>query len=76
MTMDMQTYRDGRKRAEDAADALRQALVALGLPERVLGSIRPMVTHRGSPYVHLGMIRADAVAQIAEAMRAPAEAVE
>ncbi|MER6343696.1 hypothetical protein ACWC10_00060 [Streptomyces sp. NPDC001595] len=74
--MDMQTYRDGRKQAEDAADAIRQALAALGLPERVWGGIRPMVTHSGSPYVHLGMIRADAVEKITEAIRVPAEAVE
>ncbi|MFD6250423.1 hypothetical protein [Streptomyces roseolus] len=65
----MQTYRDGRQAAADAAEAIRVALVELGLPERVWGSVRPMVTHSGKPYVHLGMMRADAVEKIAEAIR-------
>ncbi|MFC8896511.1 hypothetical protein [Streptomyces cinereoruber] len=68
--MDMQTYRDGRQAAAEAAEAIRLALVELGLPERVWGSVRPMVTHSGKPYVHLGMMRADAVEKIAEAIRA------
>ncbi|MDT9694733.1 hypothetical protein [Streptomyces sp. P17] len=76
MTMDMDTYRAGRKEATEAAEAVRAALAALGLPERVWGSVRPMVTHKGSPYVHIGMVRADAAEKMAEAMRAPAEAVE
>jgi hypothetical protein len=69
--MDMQTYRDGRQQAADAAGAIREALATLGLPESVWRSVRPMVTHSGSPYVHLGMIRADAAEKIAEAMRTP-----
>jgi hypothetical protein len=76
MTMDMQTYRDGRKQATDAAEAIRVALAALGLPESVWGSVRPMVTHSGKPYVHLGMVRADVAERMAEAMKATAEAVE
>ncbi|MER5212990.1 hypothetical protein ABT063_21040 [Streptomyces sp. NPDC002838] len=73
MTMDVQTYRDGRKQATEAAEAIREALASLGLPERVWGGVRPMVTHSGTPYVHLGMVRADAVERMAEAMRTPAE---
>lgn len=73
MPMEMQTYRDGRKEATDAAEAIREALAALGLPESVWGSVRPMVTHSGKPYVHLGMVRADAAQRMAEAMRATAE---
>ncbi|GGW77671.1 hypothetical protein GCM10010383_01220 [Streptomyces lomondensis] len=61
--------------AEDAADALRKALADLGLPENVWDGIRPMVTQRGTPYVHLGMVRADVAEKMAEAMRTPAEAV-
>ncbi|KUL35378.1 hypothetical protein [Streptomyces regalis] len=67
--MDMQTYRDGRKQATDAAEAIRAALASLGLPESVWGSVRPMVTHSGKPYVHLGMVRADVAEKVAEAMR-------
>ncbi|MEU8988541.1 hypothetical protein AB0C98_19190 [Streptomyces sp. NPDC048558] len=70
----MDTYRGGRKQATDAAEAIREALAGLGLPESVWGSVRPMVTHSGSPYVHLGMVRADAAKKIAEAMRVPVEA--
>ncbi|MER5226068.1 hypothetical protein [Streptomyces flaveus] len=76
MTMDMQTYRDGRKEATDAAEAIQAALAGLGLPEHVWGSVRPMVTHSGKSYVHLGMIRADAAERMAKAMRTPDEPVE
>jgi hypothetical protein len=76
MPMDMATYRDGRKQATDAAEAIRAALAGLGLPESVWGSVRPMVTHSGSPYVHLGMMRAEAAERMAEAIRTPAEPVE
>ncbi|MFI1835967.1 hypothetical protein [Streptomyces olivaceoviridis] len=69
--MEMQTYRDGRARATDASEAIRAALASLGIPESVWGSIRPLVTHRGSPYVHLGMIRADMVEKIAAAIQTP-----
>ncbi|MDX3641419.1 hypothetical protein [Streptomyces sp. MB09-02B] len=70
--MDMQTYRDGRKQATDAAEAIREALAGLGLPESVWGGVRPMVTHSGKPYVHLGMVRAAVAERMAEAMRTPA----
>ncbi|WP_328503672.1 hypothetical protein OG828_37315 [Streptomyces sp. NBC_00457] len=66
--MDMQTYRDRRTQATDAAEAIRAALAGLSLPESVWSSVRPMVTHNGKPYVHLGMIRAAAAERIAEAM--------
>ncbi|MFD7886395.1 hypothetical protein ACFV3N_28615 [Streptomyces bauhiniae] len=69
MPMEMQTYRDGRKAADDAAEAIRTALAGLGLPESVWNSVRPMVTHSGKPYVHLGMMRADDAERIAEAIR-------
>lgn len=72
----MDTYRIGRQKAAEAAEAFRAALSEIGLPERVWGGVRPVVTHRGAPYVHLGMIRADAVEHMAEAMRGPAEAAE
>lgn len=74
--MDMQTWRDGHSRAVDAADTLRAALAAVGLPERVWCAVRPQVTHKGTPYVHLGMLRADHVKQIAEALHAAAASAE
>ncbi|MET8080949.1 hypothetical protein [Streptomyces sp. NPDC005303] len=71
--MDMQTYRDGRRAASNAAEAIRAALAGLGLPESVWGSVRPMVTHSGKPYVHLGMVRADVAEKMAEALQAAVE---
>lgn len=68
--MDMQTWRDGRTRATDAAESIRVALTTLGIPEAAWRGIRPTVTYNGLPYVHLGMLPAAVVEQIAEAMRA------
>ncbi|MEU9473323.1 hypothetical protein AB0D78_43615 [Streptomyces avermitilis] len=72
--MDMQTWRASRARADNATKALREALAALGLPERVQQHLRPMVTHSGTPLVHVGMLNAEYIEQIAEALRAAAEA--
>lgn len=72
--MDMQTWRDSRSRADNATTALREALAALGLPERVQQHLRPMVTHSGTPLVQVGMLKAEYVEQIAEALRIAAEA--
>jgi hypothetical protein len=69
--MDMQTWRDGRTRATDAAESIRAALAVLGIPEAAWSGIRPTVTYNGHAYVHLGMLPADVVEQIAEAMRLP-----
>ncbi|MEU6758985.1 hypothetical protein [Streptomyces sp. NPDC046685] len=65
----MQTWRDSRTKATDAAESLRAALAALGIPEAAWSGIRPTVTYNGLAYVHLGMLPADVVEQMAEAMR-------
>ncbi|MFI9047673.1 hypothetical protein [Streptomyces sp. NPDC053427] len=67
--MDIQTWRDGRTAALNASEAMREALAALGLPESSYAAIRPQVTPRGQPLVHLGSIPAAHVEQIAEALR-------
>lgn len=67
--MDMQTWRDSHKRADEAAAAIREAASALGLSGAVVRGIRPVVTHSGKPYVDLGMLRADQVEQAAKAIR-------
>ncbi|OII67704.1 hypothetical protein BJP39_06385 [Streptomyces sp. CC77] len=72
--MDMQTWRDARERAVDAAEAVRVALAALGLPENVWRGVRPVVTHKGTAYVHVGMVSADAAERLAEAVRPSASA--
>lgn len=59
--MDMRTWRDSRSRADDATRVLREALAVLGLPERVQRNLRPMVTHSGTPFVHMGMVKAEHV---------------
>lgn len=71
--MDMQTWRDSRSRADSATDALREALAALGIPEHVQRYLRPVVTHHARPFVHMGLLRAEYVEQIAEALRVAAE---
>ncbi|GAA3827742.1 hypothetical protein FNH04_18895 [Streptomyces phyllanthi] len=72
--MDMRTWRESRGRADNATKALREALAALGLPERVQQHLRSVVTHSGTPLVHVGMLKAEYVEQIAEALRVAAEA--
>jgi hypothetical protein len=67
--MDMRPWRDGWTRATDAAESIRAALAALGLPESARSSVRPTVTKTGRPYVELGTLRADVVEQIAEDLR-------
>ncbi|MFF1657760.1 hypothetical protein [Streptomyces sp. NPDC058255] len=67
--VDVQTYRDSRAKATDASEAVRKAMASLGIPESIWGTIRPVVTHKGSSYVHLGVVRADAAKTMAEAMR-------
>ena len=59
--MDMRTWRDSRSRADDATRVLRDALAVLGLPQRVQRNLRPMVTHSGTPFVHMGMVKAEHV---------------
>jgi hypothetical protein len=71
--MDMQTWRHSRSRADDATEALREALAALGISARMLERLRPMVTHSGKPLVHVGILGAEHAEQIAEALRAAAE---
>ncbi|MGW0575423.1 hypothetical protein ACWD25_05510 [Streptomyces sp. NPDC002920] len=72
--MDMQTWRDSHARADNATTALREALAALDLPERIQRHLRPMVTHQGAPFVHVGLLSAEHVEQIAAALRIAAEA--
>ncbi|RDG39470.1 hypothetical protein DVH02_03925 [Streptomyces corynorhini] len=67
--MDMQQWRDGRKSADDATYALKEALAACGFPEHQYRHARPVLPHSGRPYVHLGLIPAAMVEKIAEALR-------
>lgn len=70
--MDMQTWRDSRVRADNATTALREAFAALGVPDHVQQHLRPVITHSGTAFVHIGMLQAEHVEQIAEALRAAA----
>lgn len=66
--MDMGLSRERFARAEESAEALRSALAWLGFPERVWGSVRPIVTASGGAYVDLGVFRPDVADRIAAAL--------
>ncbi|MET3983444.1 hypothetical protein [Streptomyces sp. PvR034] len=66
--MDTRTWRDGHARADAAAEALRVALVALGVPERAWKGMRPTVTADGLPCVQLPLLPADVIGLMAEAV--------
>ncbi|MEU0991424.1 hypothetical protein [Streptomyces sp. NPDC005953] len=69
--MEMQKWRDARARAESAATALREALTRLGLPEKTLRSIAPVVGTDGQAYVQVGrnLLNSTRSEEIAEAVR-------
>lgn len=67
--MEMQQWRDGRKAAEDATEALSGALVALGIEAERVSHLRPVVAYSGRPYVHMGAMPANLVERMAEALR-------
>ncbi|UQA36321.1 MULTISPECIES: hypothetical protein [unclassified Streptomyces] len=69
MAVEMQQWRDGRKAAEDATEALSGALVALGIEAERVSHLRPVVAYSGRPYVHMGAMPADMVERMAEALR-------
>ncbi|MGW1882999.1 hypothetical protein [Streptomyces sp. NPDC001970] len=64
----MSQWRDGRTVAGDATSALIHALAELGIPERQYRHARPVVTCSGRPYVYLGLVPAEVVERIAEAL--------
>ncbi|EST28810.1 hypothetical protein M877_13790 [Streptomyces niveus NCIMB 11891] len=66
--LEMQQWRDGRKAAGEATEALREALAARGFPADWF-NLRPVVAYSGRPLVHLGALPADVVEQLAEALR-------
>lgn len=69
MAVEMQQWRDGRKAAENATEALSGALVALGIGAERVSRLRSVVAYSGRPYVHLGAMPADLVERMAEALR-------
>ncbi|WP_176711216.1 hypothetical protein [Streptomyces sp. Ncost-T6T-1] len=69
MPVEMQQWRDGRKAAENATEALSGALVALGIETERVSHLRPVVAYSGRPYVHMGVMPADLVERMAEALR-------
>ncbi|MFE2374670.1 hypothetical protein [Streptomyces sp. NPDC059398] len=67
--MDMQTWRYGRALARDAAEAVRAALATLGIPEAGGSEIRPALVYHGQVFAHVGMVPADVVGPMDEAMK-------
>ncbi|MBT3075685.1 MULTISPECIES: hypothetical protein [Streptomyces] len=69
MAVEMQQWRDGRKAAENATEALSGALAELGIEAERVSHLRPVVAYSGRPYVHMGAMPADMVERMAEALR-------
>ncbi|WP_399226266.1 hypothetical protein [Streptomyces sp. TRM49041] len=69
MPMSLEQWRECWARAEGAAEGLREALSALGVPQVAYGAVRPVVTHNGRVYVDVGMLRGDAAVMVAEALK-------
>ncbi|MEU3065516.1 hypothetical protein ABZ712_01100 [Streptomyces sp. NPDC006906] len=69
MAVEMQQWRDGRKAAENATEALSGALVALGIEAERVSHLRPVVACSGRPYVHMGAMPAELAERMAEALR-------
>ncbi|MER5889543.1 hypothetical protein ABT160_37445 [Streptomyces sp. NPDC001941] len=67
--MEMRTWRDAWARADSACRALQGALVEIGLSEDDVRGVRAHVHRQGVPLVHLGVLRADHVEAVAEALR-------
>ncbi|WTL06067.1 hypothetical protein OG501_12320 [Streptomyces niveus] len=65
----MQQWRDGRKAAGEATEALREVLADRGFPADWFSHLRPVVAYSGRPLVHIGVLPADMVEQLAEALR-------
>lgn len=70
----IEIYRSSKKAASDAHEALRQALLAIGIPNRDLGWLAPRVAPDGRPMVALGTWNADVVQKVAaHLMASPAQ---
>ncbi|MFJ9816560.1 hypothetical protein ACIRU3_15045 [Streptomyces sp. NPDC101151] len=61
----MEVYKSSKKAATDAHEALRQALLAIGIPSRDLGWLAPRVAPDGRPMVAVGTWNADVVQKVA-----------
>ncbi|MQY33126.1 hypothetical protein SRB17_10860 [Streptomyces sp. RB17] len=61
----MEVYKSSRKAASDAHEALRQALLAIGVPNRDLIRLVPRVAPDGRPMVAMGTWNADVVQKVA-----------
>jgi hypothetical protein len=61
----MEIYRSSKQAAADAHEALRQALLAIGIPARDLGWLAPRVAPDGRPMVAMGTWNADVVQKVA-----------
>ncbi|GHD98868.1 hypothetical protein [Streptomyces alanosinicus] len=58
-------YKSSKTAAVDAHEALRAALLAIGIPKRDLGWLAPRVAPDGRPMVAMGTWNADVVQKVA-----------
>ncbi|MER5542461.1 hypothetical protein ABT072_08380 [Streptomyces sp. NPDC002589] len=61
----MEHYKNSKKAAADAQEALTAALLALGIPKRDLRLLAPRVAPNGRPMVAMGTWNADVVQKVA-----------
>lgn len=69
----MAEWQDGWDRAENATQALREALEGMGAPEDVRRRLRPLVSDRGTPWVDVGQVPAHVAERLAEVLRSVEE---
>ncbi|MFC9928309.1 hypothetical protein [Streptomyces sp. NPDC127190] len=66
----MEIYKSSRKAAADAHEVLREALLAIGVPNRDLVRLAPRVAPDGRPMVAMGTWNADVVQRVAARLKA------
>lgn len=67
--MEMQEWRDAWVRAENATDALRDAMNGAGAQVTQTCHMRPMVSRRGTAWVDVGQLPAHLAERVAEMIR-------
>ena len=74
--MEMDVFKSSSAQAKSAAEAIRDALRAVGVPNRDLREVRPQVLAHGRPVVNLGAWRLDAIEKVAAALQLGAAMME
>ncbi|PKV88877.1 hypothetical protein BX283_6504 [Streptomyces sp. TLI_146] len=65
----MQEWRDAWDRAQNATDALREALNGMGAEATRTARLRPMLSRKGTAWVEVGQLPAYLAERVAEVIR-------